>query len=736
MNGLTQKEVNERIDNGLYNKENLTKTKSIKKIIFTNIFTLFNFLNLFLAFLILLFDSFKNLLFMGIVLCNVLISIFQQIRSKKIIDKLSVISSSKAFVIRDGEKREVDIKDIVLDDLIIYKSGNQVVNDAVIVSGIVEVNESFLTGETDLVTYQKGDVIKSGSFVVVGDCKAKVIHVGSDNYVQMIGNSKYIKKINSLLINSLNKIIKLVSIVIIPLGILLFINQYQINQNINYAVVHTVAALIGMIPEGLVLLTTTVLAVSVIRLARLNVLVQELYCIEMLARVDVICLDKTGTITTGEMEVEKVIPLDNYDIDEVMGNIVNTLDDENATFKALKKYFKKRDNYQVIKKIPFSPIKKYSGVEFSNGLFLIGAPEFLCNEKIKEVLDNQNNRVLMIYKDKPIGVIVLKDKIRKNALKTLSYFKEQGVDIKIISGDNIKTISNVASSVGLKDIKCVDVSKIDDLEECVLNNNVFARVSPLQKKQIIEILQKNNHFVAMTGDGVNDVLALKQADCSITIKNASDAARSVSQLVLLNDDFSALPYVVNEGRRSINNIKRSATLFLTKTSYAFLLCLSFIILNLDYPFIPIQLSLTNLFTIGIPSFILALEPNNERITNDFLVSIFKKSIPIALIIVIDILIISLVGDYLNFDYNQISTMCVIMNGFMGFLLLLKICLPLNKLRIALLSSLIVCFFIFVFILKDFYSLATINFTMFIFLAILVAISIILFKIFNELGGKI
>lgn len=727
--GLSSNEVNDRLKKGLTNKNRAVPTKSILKIITDNVFTLFNLLNFILALLIFFVSSYKNLLFMGIVVCNTLISMVQEIRSKRIVDKLSIITSLKSNVIRDNKIVNISNEDIVLDDIIILKSGNQIVTDCIILEGSVEVNESFITGESDLMSYKEGDELKSGSFVVVGKVIAKVVHVGNDNYVNVISSdAKYVKPLNSILMKSLNKIIKLVSIFIVPLGLLLFFNQYNLDKNLETSIVNTVAALLGMIPEGLVLLTSTVLAVSVIRLARLNVLVQELYCIEMLARVDTICLDKTGTITSGKMEVIDVIKLEDYDLNEIIGNIVNTLDSDNATSDALGNYFKKYDNYKVIKTIPFSPINKYSGVEFVEGRFLIGAPEFLCKKKIKEIIDNQDNRTLLITKDDlPIGVIVLKDEIRKNAKKMLNYLKNQNVDIKIISGDSLKTISKIAFNVGLK-VSGIDLSKdeIDDINKY----NVFARVTPIQKKKIIEKLQNNNHFVAMTGDGVNDVLALKQADCSITIKSGTDAARNVSQLILLDDDFDAIASIIKEGRRTINNIERSATLFLAKTTYAFLLVLIFMFISFNYPFQPIQLTLTNFFTIGVPSFILALEPNNNRIKGNFLTNVLSKSLPASLTIVLNIIILAVLGNLFKLNNNQISTLCVLMTGFTGFLLLFKICYPLNKLRLFLIVSLIIGFIITVVGFKKFFSLTILNLKMFVFILILVFISTIIFSLMS------
>ena len=425
-----------------------------------------------------------------------------------------------------------------------------------------------------------------------------------------------------------------------------------------------------------------------------------------------------------------------------MGNIVNNLDSDNVTSEAINHYFKKRDNYTFNKNVPFSPIYKYSGCEFEEGTFIYGAPEFLYNKEIKEVKENQKNRVLLVCKKEekniPIGVIVLKDTIRKNAKKTLDYFKKQGVDIKIISGDNVNTVCNIANNAGLVDIRGIDVSKLNDeqLEEAVIKNNIFARVTPIQKRKMIEILQKKGHFVAMTGDGVNDVLALKQADCSITLKQASDAARNVSQLILLDDDFDCLPNIVGEGRRTINNIERSATLFLAKTSYTILLVTIFICLGFKYPFEPIQLSLTNFFTIGVPSFILALEPNSDRIKGNFLINVFSKALPTALTILLNIIIVTVLGKIFYLSANQISTLCVIMTGFTSFLLLLKICLPLNNLRFVMFVLLLLGFIGMVVGFGEFFSLTLFNIPMLIFMTSLVFISTLLFSIMSNVVDRL
>lgn len=742
--GLNDEQVKIQIKNGLTNKNTTVPTKKITRIIFDNFFTLFNLLNLVLAIAVLSASSYKNLLFMGIVIINTLISTIQEIKSKVTIDKLSILNSNKATVVRNSIIKEINVDDIVLDDIIIFKAGNQIPTDSIVIEGEVSVNESFITGESELINYKSGDILKSGSFVVSGKCKAKVEHVALDNYTHIISkDAKYVKKVNSILLNSLNKIIKILSILIVPLGILLFINQYDIDKNLETSIVRTVAALISMIPEGLLLLTSSVLAVSTIRLSKLKVLIQELYCIEMLARVDVICLDKTGTITDGNMEVIKVITLNNkYDVNNIMGNIITALDTDNSTSEAVKRYFKNNSNMTIIKKIPFSSDKKYSGVEFKEGTFIYGAPDFLYDKSIKEVEENQHNRVLLLCKKEktniPIGVIVIKDTLRKNARETLDYFKDQNVDIKILSGDNVITVTNIAKEAGLKDIHAVDVSTLldKDLEKAVLNNNIFARVNPLQKKKIVEVLQDNKHFVAMTGDGVNDVLALKQADCSITIKNASDAARNVSQLILLNNNFSSIPNIVKEGRKTINNIERSATLLLAKTAYAFFLVLIFLFANFNYPFEPIQSTLINFFTIGTPSFILALEPNNERIKGNFLKNILSKSLPTSLTVVLNIIVVSTLGTYLNISYEYISTISVIMTAFTGFLLLYKISVPFNTLRKCLFLVLTTGFIIGTFSLKEIFSLAHLDKTILLFIIVLIFISILTFKLTCTLIDKL
>ncbi len=697
--GLTNSQVNYRIKNGNVNYNSQIKTKSIGQIIFYNVFTLFNILNLSLGLLILWVKSYKNLLFLGVVVCNTMISIIQEIRSKRVVDKLSIVSNTKVNVVRNSTIELIDMDKVVLDDIIIYKRGNQIVADSVVIDGEVEVNESLISGEENSITKHVGDYLYSGSFVVSGKCTAKVEKVGENNYASKITKeAKYLKKINSEIMITLKRIIKIISIVIIPLSIILFLRQCNlVGNSISDAIVNTVAAIIGMIPEGLVLLTSTVLAVSVIRLSKSKVLVQQLYCIETLARVDTICLDKTGTLTEGIMEVEDVIPLNkNYDYEKILSAISRELLDDNETMDAISRKFNKNVGFTCLEKEHFSSEKKYSSVTFKEGKYILGAPDILDNsEKMKSIIDKYSDyRLVLLKNDKDnISLILLKDKIRFKASNTLQYLRGEGVDVKIISGDSEKAILRIAKRLKFTNIKCIDMSqnKTNMNHQLVENYNIFCRVSPSQKKDLIKALRSNGHTVAMTGDGVNDVLALKEADCSIAMASGSDAARNVSELVLLDSNFDAIPKIVEEGRRTINNIQRSSSLFLTKTIYATLLAIIFLFVPMNYPFEPIQLSLVSAITIGIPAFILALEPNHDIIRGNFFINILKKSLPGGLTIVINVISVMLVAKIFKINPDEISTMAVILVAFTGFILLYRICYKFNKIRLILFISLIITF---------------------------------------------
>lgn len=734
--GLTSKEVNYQIEHNNINIDTTIPTKSVSTIILSNIFTLFNILNLCLGFIVFLTGSYKNLLFLGTVLTNTIISIVQELRAKKEVDTLSLMCTPKVNVIRDSKEIEIGVNDIVLDDIIKYKIGNQIVVDSIVLDGTIEVNESFITGESDSITKRKGDTLLSGSFVVSGNCYARVEHIKEDNYSSKISKeAKYVKKVNSVLLDSLNTIIKILSWVIIPLGLLLFMNQYySLNNPLSTAVINTVAALIAMIPEGLVLLTSTVLAVSVIRLSKKKVLVKQLYCIETLARVDTICFDKTGTLTKGDMEVKKVITLNNkYDIKEIMNNICGNLEDDNATMKALKAYFKPKNFEKADEIIPFSSDKKYSGIKLNKDKFIVGAPEFVTDKKID--LDKYDNyRVLMLvnkrHKDTIIGLILLEDKIREEASKTIKYFIREGVDIKIISGDNPKTIRNIVKRLGLNFNNYVDASTLSDeeLKDSVDKTTIFGRVTPFQKKIIIRELKKLGKTVSMVGDGVNDVLALKESDCSIALACGSEAAYNVSDLVLLNSDFTSIPSIVEEGRRTINNIEKSASLFIVKTGYAIMLALIFMLIPYNYPFIPVQLTLTNALTIGIPSFILALEPNKKKVTGNFLTNVFRKAIPTSFIIVLSIMIIT----FLPLDFIEKSTLSLISVGLIGFIHIYRVCYPPKRYHLVMIGMLLTIFIMGVLLFKKLFSLSVINFHMIITIIIIIGLAITIFNIFDKI----
>ena len=769
--GLNKEQVEKRKQEDLWNKDTSVPTKSIKRILYDNFFTLFNFLNLFLAIAIFITGSYKNMLFLFIVIFNTAISTIQEIHSKRIVDKLAVMATSKAKVIREGKKEEISIHEIVLDDIIEFHTGNQIPTDSILLEGEVLVNESFITGEPDTIEKKAGDMLMSGSYIVSGKCIAKVEHIGEDNFTSQISSgAKYVKKINSEIMSSLQKIIKILTFIIIPIGIALFYSQFHVQgATWQTAVVKTVAAVIGMIPEGLVLLTSTVLAVSVIRLSRSKVLVQELYCIETLARVDTLCLDKTGTLTEGNMEVRKYIPLnkDKKEMANILANIAKASEDENSTIEAIRISFTKiEQEFQTIKKVAFSSKEKWSGIQFKEQeTYIIGAPEIVLKENYKKYEKEiqeyaKDYRVLVLahsheglekqklpQKLELVGYILILDKIRKEAKQTLEYFEKQGVDIKIISGDNPVTVSKIAKQVGVKDFdKYIDMSTVSEkkIEEVANQYTIFGRVSPMQKKQLVVAMQKQGKTVAMTGDGVNDVLALKAADCSIAMANGSDATKSVSQLILLDSNFASMPKVVAEGRRTINNIQRSASLFLVKTIYSTILAIMFLIMGDSYPFIPIQLSLISVVTIGIPSFILALEPNKEKNQGHFMQNVIAKAIPTGLTVAINIFAINSLHEWGIIPTDYYSSLCVISTGICGIILLFTLAktrkseeskLPFSIFRLSLVIILTIIFILGLTILDGLFNIAPLEPMLKIIIRLLV-ISIINFIILSWVMKKI
>lgn len=745
--GLTHEQVQERIENGLVNEAYSNTKKSIKSIVFKNVFTLFNLLNVVLGVLVFLVGSYKNVLFLGVVFCNTIISLYQEIRSKKVVDKLSLLSMQRVFVIRDGIKQKIEQFELVLDDLMILSSGSQVPSDAIIVSGECDVNESLLTGEEDGVHKQKGDLLYSGSFIMADTVIAKVEHIGKDNYTfQMTERVKDMKEEESLLMRSLKKIIKYISIFIIPLGCLLFYNQLTLGTEWKSAIIHSAAGIISMIPTGLVLLTSTVFALSALRLAKKNILVQDLYCTENLARTDTICFDKTGTLTTGEMEVVKLISFQKKKKEEeILKKVLYNLESENQTMKALKEKYSCEENIVCLKKIPFSSKYKYSAVTFEEGTYLLGAPDIL--KKDLNLDEYSDYRVLFLgftkenfqkgeipHSIESICLILLKDQIRENAFEMIQYFYQNEVDVRIISGDNVKTLEKISKIVGLRNIKILDTSLMreEELSSICHRYNVFGRVTPEGKKIIVSALREKGHIVTMTGDGVNDVLALKEANCSIALSSGVDAVRNVSSLVLLDSSFEGIMDIVKEGRRSINNLGRSACLFLTKTLYSALLMIAFIFLNKNYPFVPIHITLLSFVTIGIPSFVLALEPNDNPISDQFLSNIFKKIIPPALTVFINIFIMTLLKEAFSLSVLQSSSICVILVALIGFMLIYDISRPLTFLRMCLLCIMIGVFVLGFTFFKGLFSLTSLTFEMYMIVLVLGLISIFLYLMFSFL----
>ena len=734
LKGLSSSDVAARVARGDVNVDASVKTRSVKQIIASNVCTLFNAINLVLACFVLVTGSYKNMLFMIVIVLNTAIGIIQEIRSKRTTDRLSIIASTKVEVVRDGVRQEIAVDEIVLGDLVVLGRGDQIPSDSTVVHGTCDVNESLLTGESKLVRKEPGSQLMSGSFVNAGTVHARVTHVGADNYAAKISaEAKEHKAVNSEIMNSLNGIIRFVSIIIFPLGAILFTREYFTGAYIelNQAILSTVAALVGMIPEGLILLTSTVLAVAVVRLSKSKVLVQQLYCIETLARVDTLCLDKTGTITTGKMEVDRVVTLGDCGIDEAHDafySIAEADEDPNETAQAIIDYYqdvipepgaaragRKRADVPaqpakrlgIKRAIPFSSDKKWSGAVFDTGAsYVMGAAQFVLGEKYETVRTQveelaQSARVMVLARvegfddngkmlgdPQPLALIAIKDQIRPTAEQTIKYFIDQGVDLKVISGDDPRTVSGIAQIVGIPHADSyVDATTL--LSDAALENaatcyQVFGRVTPEQKKKLVQSLQAAGHTVAMTGDGVNDVLALKASDCSVAMAAGSDAARNVAQLVLVNNDFASMPKVVAEGRRAINNLQRSASLFLVKTVLSMVLAVCFIVLPWQYPFQPIQMTLISAFTIGLPSFVLALEPNKDRVKGKFLVNVIVRSLPGSITAILAVLGLNIVSyTTLGLDYAQVSTMCVLATAWVGLLLIVRLSFPFTPIRAAL-----------------------------------------------------
>lgn len=705
--GLTQDQVDTRIREGLTNKTVNKNNKTIGGIILKNTFTFFNILNFIVAGALIAVHAYTNVLFMVIVTCNLLIGIIQEIKAKITVDKINLVTSPTARVIRDGQESSIAVDSIVLDDVILFATGNQICADCVVLNGAVEVNESLLTGESVPVKKNKGDVLLSGSFVVSGKCVARVDKVGAESYTsELSAKAKTFKKQQSELLRSMRLIITIIGIIIIPLAIVMYYNNYTTTQSTVDAVKQTAGSIIGMIPAGMFLLTSVALAVGVIKLASKRTLVQDLYSIEMLARTDVLCLDKTGTITDGTMKVVNSVLINKAyasSLNAIIGSMLTALDDNNMTSRALATYFGYSKEFMAKTILPFNSTRKISGATFKNGdTYLMGAPEYLLkgtkNKQINDMVKDyaeKGLRVLLVCQcnheivdDKvpvdrnPIAVIVIEDHIRDDAQKTIEWFKNNGVKIKIISGDNPITVSEVSRRVGVENAeKFVSLEGMNEQQviDCANKYTVFGRVSPEQKCILVKALKSKGHKVAMTGDGVNDILALKEADCSIAMASGSEATRHVSNLVLLDSNFSSMPSVVAEGRRVVNNVQNSASLFLMKTIFTILTSILCLITKEVYPFTTLHMCLLETFVIGIPSFFLALQPNDDQIKGRFLTNLMSKSLPGAILFLINLVACYVFARLVPSvpDYTIMASLAI---TFTGLLVLFRLCQPFNVYR--------------------------------------------------------
>ena len=659
-------------------------SKSYREIIQQHVFTLFNGINIVLAIFVFFTGSYRNMLFMITVILNMFIGLFQEIRSKHMLDKLSLLNQAKIHILKENQEVEVYIQDVEEKDILVLHAGDEICCDGHILSGSIECNESMLTGESDAIYKKEKDTLLSGSFVVSGKCYMMADKVGQDTYsYSILKHAKRFKRYPSQLRDSIDTIIKWCTYILIPLGCALFIKQI-IKTNYTTATLNTVAAVVGMIPEGLVFLTSVALAISSFKLAKQDVLVQELYCIETLARTDTLCLDKTGTLTQGKLSVCHVEALEK--VDGIIGDMMQALPDDNATAIALRNYFKMQNHNKVISYVPFSSQRKYSSVIFEDGEYKLGAYSYIANRldvnvqnRIEEYTKQAMRVVVLMKNDFVLAYICLRDELRTDAKDTLNFFKKQGVDIKLISGDDPKTVQALAKKAGFES-ESIDMSCVQDVESVVDSYSIFGRVTPEQKKELVLALKKRNKTVAMTGDGVNDVLALKEADCSIAMGSGSQACKSVASLVLLKDQMNALPVILYQGRCVINNIQRTASLFLVKTLFSIGLSLLTLVCLKNYPFKPIQLTLISALATGIPSFILTLEPNGSIVKGNFFKNVFSKAIPGATCVILSVIGVSIVGHFVPVSPSQYSTMCTILAGVNALVVLIRVCVPMTALR--------------------------------------------------------
>lgn len=750
--GLTKEEVNQRIAKGQVNDYVSDTSKSNKDIIFDNVFTLFNLLNVIIAICLALVGAYSNMFFMAIIILNVVIGVSQEIRAKNLVAQLSIVNEENVDVYRDNQKIGIPTTELVMDDIVILSAGQQVPSDTIIVSGNVEVNESLLTGEADLIKKGVDSQLMSGSYVTSGQCVAKVIHVGKDNYaIKIAEEAKIHKPVTSELVQSIRKVAKFTSYIIIPLGVILFLEAYFLrNSDIKLSVVSSAAALLGMLPKGMVLLISIALATGVVKLTKKKVLVQDMHSIETLAHVDVLCLDKTGTITQGNMIVSEVIDLasknSQIDTNKLMGNYINATDDNNLTMQALRSYFNTSNDLNVLDVLPFSSDRKWGAVLFEGiGCVYLGAPERLVSESSipTEVMQaqEQGSRVLLIGIDAQAtqindtvgsvdaqSVLIIEDAIRENAEETLAYLDSEGVALKVISGDNPITVSNVARRAGLKNYEqYIDLSTIETEEEVkqiVDDYTVFGRVSPQQKKWLVEALRQKDHIVAMTGDGVNDILAMKEADCSIAMAEGDNATRQMANLVLLNSDFTTLPDVLFEGRRVVNNVTKVASIFFIKTIYSFILSIICMVAAIGFPFIPIQITLLDLAIEGYPTFFLSFESDKRKITTKFLPTALRRALPNALLVVINILVIYFISPKFGISGVDQTTLMYYMLIAVSSMAVIKACLPFNPLRLFLAVTTTVGTFVAAMLFKSLLEITWLNATTLPIFIVLVICSIL------------
>ena len=736
--GLNSEQVRIRNEEGNVNLSPDDGSKSISEIIRDNLLTYFNVIFLVLTILVCVAKSYRSLTFLPVIIGNILIGIIQEIRAKKVLEKMNLLNVPHVTVIRNGEEKVIPSEELVLDDIVLFRAGNQIPADGTVIFGEAQVNESLLTGEADEITKDEGMELLSGSFVVSGECYARIERVGEKSYIsKLTAEARTVDhREQSEMVRSINKLVKWVGVAIIPIGIILFYQGYFINQeSFQESIVSMVAAIIGMIPEGLYLLTTMALAVSTIRLAQKKVLLHDMKSIETLARVDILCVDKTGTITENKMMMNELIKSRDYidseekylPLDILLGDFVNNMTRDNITMETLQSHFTNNSGKKAISMTGFSSAVKYSSVTFDDGAYVLGAPEMILREDYrlyeKEISGHVNKgyRVLVFGRYDgvidgkaltgrviPLGFITLSNRIREKAKETFQYFNEQGVTVKVISGDNPETVSEVARQAGIVNADSfVDVSTLKDKRDLYMaagKYTVFGRVTPKQKQLLVRALKKAGHTVAMTGDGVNDILAMKDADCSIAMASGSEAAAQASQLVLLESDFSCMPFVVLEGRRVVNNIQRSASLFLVKNIFSFIMSIFSAVFMITYPLEPSQISLISMFTIGIPAFFLALEPNRNRIEGKFLTNVFLKALPAGITDILAVASLVMCGHVFRLPSADISTAATMLLAIVGFMILNKISKPLNRIRTLILAGNVAALFISGIFLNDLFAL--------------------------------